>query len=429
MKKNLIKILLLLLIIVTIFVVIFLKQDKKKDKEQIKEENIIEVIKGKTDIDKDFLNWINENYKDSLNKLNKLLLTNNYSEDMWHQVTGNSYIVLKDLYENKYNNMDNVKIIESNHPSKISFVGDVSLADNWWIMPAYDERGMGVNGVFSDSVLDIFTKSDLMIVNSEFTVSDRGTPLPGKAYTFRASPKRLSIYYDMGIDLVTLANNHVYDYGKYAFLDMLDAFDEYKIPRIGAGKNLDEAKKAYYFIVNGYKIAFVNASRAEKNVMTPEATEDSEGIFWCYDPTNMINEIKELKTQSDFVIAIIHYGREGSHELEDAQVESSRQYIAAGADAVVGHHAHVLQGVEIYKEKPIIYNLGNFLFNPETLDTAIFQMVLNNDGTFEYYMIPALQKDEYTDTLDGEEKQRVIDDLNSWSINSYINSDGKIEGK
>ena len=268
--------------------------------------------------------------------------------------------------------------------------------------------------------------SDVMIANSEFTVSDRGNKLPNKMYTFRATPSRLAIYEEMGIDLVTLANNHVYDYGSIAFNDMLDAFLEYNIPHIGAGHNIEEAMMPYYFIVNGYKFAFVNANRSEKNIMTPGATENSEGVFRCYDSTDMINLIKNLRPNSDYVIAIIHYGRENSHELEDVQISSSKAYIDAGADVVVGHHAHVLQGIEFYNHKPIIYNLGNFLFNDEEIDTAIFKIILNDNGSLEYYMVPALQKNEYTDILIGFDKQRVIDDINSWSINAKVDEDGKI---
>ena len=135
-------------------------------------------------------------------------------------------------------------------------------------------------------------------------------------------------------------------------------------------------KQSNHFIVNGYKIAFVSATCAEKNIMTPGATKNSEGVFRCYDPTDMINLIKKLKETCDYVIPIIHFEKENSHELEDVQVSSARSYIDVGADMVVGPHAHTLQGVEIYKGKPIIYNLGNFLFNNETIDTALFKVIL-----------------------------------------------------
>ena len=405
----------------------------KPSKNSVKKENKVDInIVDKVykrinddEINIEFLTWINKNYKDSLNKINKLLKKDSYDRKMWHEATGNSFIVLKDLYENKYENMDNVKIISSKDQSTISFVGDVSLADNWFIAPVYDERG-GISGILGDKMLKIMTSSDVMIANSEFTVSSRGAKIPNKMYTFRAKKERLSIYDEMGVDMVTLANNHVYDYGADAFLDMLDAFNEYKIPHIGAGHNIEEAKKPFYFIINGYKFAFVSATRAEKFILTPGATDTEPGVFRCYDPTDMINLIKELRPNNDYVIPIIHFGRENSHSLEDEQVSSAKAYIDAGADMVVGHHAHTLQGIEIYNDKPIIYNLGNFLFNNETIDTALFQVLLNNDGTMEYYMIPALQSNSKTEVLEGDDKIRVINDINSYSINVKIDEDGKI---
>lgn len=418
-------------LLVIIIAVLLLYQPKEIKIKRVKKvevkEDIVEVVSNKlTDenIDINFIKWINDNYPDALKKLDKLLKKNNYNVNYWHDVTGNSYNVLNDLYNNLYDNIDNVKVVES-ETGIISFVGDISLADNWFIAPKYDEGG--INRILSSEILDIMKTSDVMIANSEFTVSNRGKKLKKKAYTFRAKPERLSIYDEMGIDLVTLANNHVYDFGLDAFNDMLDAFNEYNIPHIGAGHNLEEASKPYYFIVNGYKIAFVNANRSEKNILTPGATDNSGGVFRCYDPTNMINKIKEVKQNSDYVVAIIHYGRENSHELENEQVSSSKSYIDAGADMVVGHHAQVLQGIEFYNHKPIIYNLGVFLFNNEVVDTAIFKAILNDNGEFDYYIIPALQKDEKTSLLDGDDKIRVITDLNNYSINAKIDENGKID--
>ena len=431
LKKKTIIIFVLIILISFLFVII--KINKHNEKNIKNKVDLVSVVYNKLkeqNIDKDFIKWVDLNYNGSLKKINKLLEKNNYSESIWHDSTGYSYIVLNDLYNKKYDKLDNVKIVEnSKDNSTLSFVGDVSLADNWHIIPKYDERGKGVEGILSSDILKIMRDSDLMVANSEFTVSDRGSPLANKLYTFRAKPERLTIYDEMGVDLVTLANNHVYDYGKEAFLDMLDSFKEYKIPYIGAGHDLEEAMRPYYFIVNGYKIAFLSATRAEKYIMTPEATETTEGVFRCYDPTNLINQISKVKQESDYVIALVHYGTEGSHELEQVQIDSSKQYIDAGADAVIGHHAHTLQGIEFYNDKPIIYNLGNFIFNNETIDTAIFQIILDDDGKMEYYIIPALQKDCYTDILIEGGKSRVINNMNSWSINAYIDENGKVSKK
>ena len=436
LKKKSIIFLLLIILIITLSIIFIPKQFNKKDpntndalSNNTESINYIEVVTEKLknhNISREFIEWIDNNYDNSIEKLYTILKNNDYDISMWHEVTGYSYLVLNDLYTNKYDNMNIIKILDSKDEATLSFVGDVTLADDWFVAPKYDERNKGIYGILSSDTVEIMNNSDVMVANSEFTVSNRGSSMEGKYYTFRAKPERLAIYYEMGVDLVTLGNNHVYDYGQDAFLDMLDAFKEYKIPYIGAGHNLEEASAPYYFIINGYKIAFLNGTRAEKFIMTPGATEDSEGVFRCYDPTNMINKINEVKKESDYVIVIMHYGKEGSHDLEPEQVKSSKLYIDAGADIIVGHHAHTLQGIEFYNNKPIIYNLGNFIFNLGTDDTAIFQIKLKNDGSMEYYIIPAQQKDVFTQILYDEEKARVIADLNSWSVNANIDSNGKI---
>jgi poly-gamma-glutamate synthesis protein (capsule biosynthesis protein) len=269
-------------------------------------------------------------------------------------------------------------------------------------------------------------KTDLMVANSEFTISDRGTPMKNKIYTFKALPNRVKIYDEMGIDLITLANNHVFDFGEEAFMDMMDILDEKKLPHIGAGRNKEEAIKPYYFIINGYKIGFVNATRAEKYILTPEAEENSPGVFRCYDPTQFIEKIKETKEKSDYVIALIHWGKEDTHELEQVQIETGKLYIDAGADALIGSHAHVLQGIEFYNEKPIIYNLGDFIFNRETKETGIFNINISNDGNLTYSFIPCMQDNYKTTMLEGTEKQNTINNMNKWSINAKLDNKGNI---
>lgn len=310
----------------------------------------------------------------------------------------------------------------------VSIVGDISLADNWSVMPAYDARGQGVDGILSAEALGIMRSSDLMVANSEFTVSNRGSAIPGKAYTFRANPDRLSIYDDMGVDLVTLANNHVYDYQGDAFNDMLDAFEQRNMPHIGAGHNLEEAKKAYYYKApSGQTIAFVNASRAEKwGIDTPGATETTGGVLLCYDTADFVDAIKTAKANSDIVVAIIHWGTESSHVLEQVQIDTAKEYIDAGADMIVGGHAHTLQGIDFYNGKPIIYNLGDYIFNDMSEPTAIFQFKLSPEGELKYYFIVGWQENMYTRILSGEERQNLVNQVESWSPNITITEDNEI---
>ncbi|MEE3343196.1 MAG: CapA family protein [Bacilli bacterium] len=428
--KRWVKISIILLIIILLLIIFMIfnhnnKSNSKINKKSISIDEIYNKINDK-EIDIDFLKWYKNNY--DIKDVDNYLKKKDYNKEMWYKLSGKSLIVLKDLQKDIYKNMDNVSIIDNKKDSfSFGFVGDVSLADNWYIMPEYDKRGKGVEGILDKEIVNIMNSSDVMVANNEFTVSDRGEKMKGKYYTFRGSPKRLSIYKEMGVDIVTLANNHVYDFGSLAFNDMLDAFRKEKIPYIGAGKNIEEASKPYYYIANGYKIGLVNATRAEKLILTPGASDNEEGVFRCYDPEKLISVIKDMKSKSDYVILLVHWGREDSHELEDVQIETSKQYIDAGADIIVGSHAHVLQGFEFYNNKFIAYNLGDFIFNHETKDTGILQAVIDKNGRFSYKFIPCKESDKYTKLLLDDDKNNVLDKMKSWSRgNITINSDGII---
>ena len=374
-------------------------------------------------ITSDFLEYIKNNYSDDLiNKLAESLKNNKYQESFWHTYTGNS---LKTLIHLKEKNLENTKIVNKKGDITLSFVGDVSLADNWDIMPKYDERKIGIYGVLDEEVLSIMNNADIMVANNEFTLSNRGTRL-NKAYTFKGDPKRASIYKEMGVDLVSLANNHIYDYGHDAFIDTLNTLKSQDIAFVGAGNNIEEAKKPYYYIINGYKIAFLNATRAEKNIITPEATENKEGVFRCYDPSLFIEEIQKAKQESDYVVALIHWGKEQSHNLEQVQIDTGKKYIDAGADVLVGSHAHVLQGMEIYNGKLIAYNLGDFLVNDWTTETGILNVNIANDGKLSYKFIPCLQSNVKTNLLKGDKKTNLINKMQNWSYNVQIDENGYI---
>lgn len=108
--------------------------------------------------------------------------------------------------------------------------------------------------------------------------------------------------------------------------------------------------------------------------MTPQATETQPGILRCYDTELFLQTIREGKENADFCIAFVHWGTEYSYDLERAQLDTGKEYLDAGADAVIGAHSHCLQGMEYYDGKPIIYSLGNYWFNEKTLDTMLLQL-------------------------------------------------------
>lgn len=404
-----------------------LPKEEKKEKEAINYTNEIMKLEDHS-FDRKFLLWVEDNYGEGiLSELFGYLKDDSYDVSFWHKYTGNSYIVLNDLYYNLYENRNDVTYVDgSKEFVSIGFAGDVSLADNWAIMPKYVARQNGVYGIVSENMVGYMKNLDWMNVNSEFAFSSRGSAMRGKQYTFRATPSNVSVYDEMGVDMVALANNHVYDYGQDAFYDTLNTLKNAKIPYIGAGVNKSEAESAYYLVINGYKISFLNATRAEKYIMTLEAGENSPGVFRCYDTTRLTERIKEEKEKSDYVVVIVHWGKETYHTLEQVQIDTGKVYIDSGADMVVGHHAHVLQGMEFYKGKLIAYNLGNFIFNSQSVDTGILKWELDNDGNSKYYFYPGLQSNCYTKEVTGQDAISLYNKMTNWSINASFLEDGQI---
>jgi len=310
----------------------------------------------------------------------------------------------------------------------LCFAGDINLDEKRELIQVMDSKENGLKDCISEELLTYMNEADIMCLNNEFTYSLRGEPLEGKMYTFRANPDRVSILQEMGVDIVKLANNHVYDYGKDAMLDTLDTLESAGITYMGAGRNLEEAMEPKYIELDGKTVAFVAASRAEKYKMTPQATEDSPGILRCYDNTLFLQTIAEARENADFVVAYVHWGTEYTYVLEEVQLTTGKEYIDAGADVVIGAHSHCLQGMEYYNGKPIIYGLGDYWFNGETIDTMLVNLHFsgNDDGgEVEVQVIPAIQKNFCTSYVsDEKEQERIYSFLEDVSINVEIDAEG-----
>ncbi|MEY8524437.1 CapA family protein [Lachnospiraceae bacterium 38-10] len=314
----------------------------------------------------------------------------------------------------------------------LSFAGDVCFADSCAVMQDYIGQGEKLENNIAPEMLCLMRDADVCWINNEFAYSDRGIPLENKMYTFRADPKRVSMLGEMGVDIAGLANNHVYDFGPEAMEDTMDALRLVGIDYVGAGRNLEEAMTPVFREIDGIKIAYVAASRAEKYKMTPQATESKAGILRCYDTELFLEAIHRAKQEADYVIALVHWGTEYSTELEEVQVVTGREYIDAGADIVIGAHTHCLQGMEYYQGKPIIYSLGNFWFNDKSLDTMLLQIHLAGAdrtseitaGNVEIQIIPARQENCKTRMLEGEEGEQLFDYLEGISMGIEIDREG-----
>ena len=338
------------------------------------------------------------------------------------------------------NNADNATVEDTytdsdNHPYDftVCFAGDINLAENWGTTVFLDSQPNGIKDCISPELMEYMQNADIMCLNNEFTFTTRGEKLEGKLYHFRANPERVEVLKEMGVDIVKLANNHACDYGSQSLLDTMDTLKNAEIEYIGAGSNLQEAMTPVYIEADGKTVAFVAASRAEKNIKTPQATETEPGILRCYETELFIETIKEAKKNADFVLAYVHWGTEYSYELEEVQLTSGKEYLDAGADVVIGAHSHCLQGMEYYEDKPIIYSLGNYWFNEKTLDTMLLELHFSGDDTdkkVEVKVIPAIQAEYKTNIVtDEKEKERIFSFLEDISINVAIDENGLVTKK
>lgn len=323
----------------------------------------------------------------------------------------------------------------------IMFAGDVLLSD--YVLNAYENAG-GIQGVLDEGYRQAIEEADFFFVNEEFPFSDRGTQAPDKQYTFRLAPEKVSLLQEMGIDGVSLANNHALDYGVDALLDTCDVLDQAGILRTGAGRNLEEAKRPVKMEIQGQKIAVIGATRVIP--VAEWATHGEQaGMLAAYDPTILLEEIRRLSGEQDYVIVYVHWGIEREELPEDYQRAMGRQFIDAGADLVIGSHPHVLQGIEYYNGKPIVYSLGNYVFGSSIPRTMLLEVKLpgadtdseenpeaDSEGSLEEQklqlrIIPGTSGGGYTQTLqDAGQLQEFYQYMQKISFGVSYGEDGNV---
>ena len=334
------------------------------------------------------------------------------------------------LYSEAIANGENVWIVECADSERVrfAFAGDILLDDSYAMMDRYRNRGSDIYDTFSTELLERMRSADVFMLNNEFPFSTGGTPTPGKKFTFRANPSNIDLYEQMGVDVVSLANNHAYDYGETALMDTFATLENANIPYVGAGRNIDEAKKPLYLIANGIKIGIVSATQIERNATpdTKEATATSAGVLRCMDPSALLEVIAEAKANSDFVILYIHWGTESQEETDWLQDEQAPIYAQAGVDLIIGDHPHCLQRLDVVSSVPVIYSLGNFWFNSKTQNTCLVEITVNKDGMETFQFIPCIQNDCRTILLEGNEKDGVLNYMRGLSPNVLIDNDGYV---
>jgi poly-gamma-glutamate synthesis protein (capsule biosynthesis protein) len=231
----------------------------------------------------------------------------------------------------------------------------------------------------------------------------------------------------MGVDAAGLANNHVLDYGKDALLDTFTTLDGAGIDYTGAGTSVEDASKLLTYEINGKTYGILAASRVIP-VGSWNVENSQPGVFCTYDPTLLVEKIKAAKETCDYVFVCVHWGVEHTDELTDYQQSMAHQFVDAGADAVIGAHPHVLQGIEYYEGKPIFYSLGNFIFNQNIDSTVAVRFTISGDN-LQTQLIPATASGAKTSLANDSKKESIYTYLESISSTVQIDENGKLDEK
>lgn len=288
----------------------------------------------------------------------------------------------------------------------IIFGGDCTFANHF-------EKFVKNDFTYPFAKLDILRKADIAMVNLENPISKQGTIIE-KEFNFRMHPDYVNILLDGGIDIVTAANNHIFDYGPEALFDTMEYLDNAGIRFVGIGKNIDEARKPVIVTVKGIKIGFLGYFGSG---LWHPATKSNPGTAPRL--KKFISEdVSKLKKETDFVIVNYHWGEESKEYPADYQTDIARFTITSGADVVIGHHPHVLQGVEKYKHGYIAYSLGNFIFGGNSRNdyTSMLLKIMISEKKIYPEIIPIRVINWQPFLLEGKDREKIIEKVKKLSL-------------
>lgn len=298
---------------------------------------------------------------------------------------------------------------------KIAAVGDIMLGGTG--TPEFERFGYDYP---FEKTRALLKQSHIVFGNLEGPLTHADHAPVAKKYLYRSPPEKVApALLNAGFNVVSLANNHAMDQGVEGLKHTLDALDLVGIKHTGAGMNLAEARKPAILESHGARVAFLAYT-----LTFPEefwATNDRPGSPFGHE-AHVRADVVAARTQADIVLVSFHWGQEGKTELRDYQRSLGRAAIDAGAAAVIGHHPHVLQGVERYKNGVIFYSLGNFAFGtygPEAFRSAIATLTFRDKKLSEVQLHPLNVRNAEVVfqalPLAGKEADKVVAELQTLS--------------
>ncbi|MGE5397346.1 MAG: CapA family protein [Chitinophagales bacterium] len=307
------------------------------------------------------------------------------------------------------------KTIKPDKEVSLTAVGDVMLARHVGELMLTK----GDNYPFQ-KITPTLKSADITIGNLESPISDRGTAMPGKGICFRARPEAGEAVRSAGFDVLSIANNHSLDYDNLAFLDTMFILRDLGMKTVGGGRNISEARQPVIITKDGLKVGilaytiFADLFYSYSYQRSFEATEEQSGVA----PLNkeiVLEDLAKLKPQVDITIVSLHWGTEYNEEPDQQQRVLAKELVDGGADLIIGHHPHIVQGVERYKNGLIAYSLGNFIFDQNqhvyTRQGFILKAILTPQGAKKIQLLPVFIDHSQPRLMKGEEAESFLEQV------------------
>ncbi|MEV0594353.1 CapA family protein [Nonomuraea cavernae] len=294
-------------------------------------------------------------------------------------------------------------------PFTISFGGDVHFEG--MLRPRLNDPRTALG-----PIAQVLRKADLSMINLETAITTGGTPAPGKQYTFRAPASAFTALKAAGVDVVSMANNHGMDYMDTGLADSLAAIKRSRFPVVGIGKNEAEAYKPYRKVVNGNRVSIIGATQVldAEFIASWTAGGDKGGLASAKNEDRLLKAVRQARKNSDTVIVHLHWGTEMQKCPNPAQLSLAPKLVKAGADVVVGGHAHILLGAGYLGNAYISYGLGNFVFynsNPATTGrTGVLTLTINGRKVLKDSWTPATIQGGLPVPMTGSARTQAVAD-------------------
>jgi poly-gamma-glutamate capsule biosynthesis protein CapA/YwtB (metallophosphatase superfamily) len=265
----------------------------------------------------------------------------------------------------------------------LAFAGDVNFARR-------TARLLGHPAAAFGAISPVLGAADLTMVNLETAVTSRGRPQP-KQFHFRTTGKAFTAIRAAGIDVVTMANNHVLDYGQVGLASTLAAAKRARFPYVGIGVNARAAWAPYITTIKGIRIAIIGVSQVAELASSWVATSRRPGEANSINTSRTLAAVRAAKKRADVVIVFMHWGTEGQACPDAEQLALAPRLAAAGASIIIGAHAHVLQGSGWLGHTFVAYGMGNFLWWEHSYSTAtgVLKLTLRPHAPLAARFVPA----------------------------------------